>query len=917
MITVCDFLSVVFAPEDIVLIRPVETWTEAGRKRSEVDYEGIDYLRYGLRGPDGDWVPYLDKLESEISAHRARAAERRTNLFFGVCPRFGPDGHFERKWSVRRVRCLWSDVDNCTVAEALERCRKAGLPAPSIVVSSGNGVHLYWILSEVHLVDDAAPPPRVYPTWTTAKDGTSKKDGEHIICPVDREKLPIGPQHKHNEPALSPKAQLIEDVNAGIAAKIGGDSTPDLSRLLRLPQTWNRKDERNGRQPVKCEVVEMHPDRRYAIEEFHPFAEQSPELVRRKEIVKVALPPGKKPSGKKLDRLNELILASQTAPVGTRSEADFALCCYAVEKGIADDELWTRVQGIGKFEAGQDYFARTMEKARQHTREQWYDKALSKSEKKAAKKAQPATAGDGSAAVVEEDPSKVKLLADAICEHDHFAQDAGGKLYRYVGGVYKRQGEEFIKGRVKQLCLAWGMSGEWSTRRAAEVLEFIRVDTPELWERPPMDLLNVKNGLLRIADRVLLPHDPGYLSTVQLPVEFNSDATCPNTNRFVSQVFPADAQMIPWEIIAWLMRPDTSIQKSVMLTGEGSNGKSRWLNQVLEFIGKPNTTAISLHKLESDKYVTARLLGKLANICPDLPSQHLAGTSVFKAITGGDPILAEYKFKDSFEFIPFVRLLFSANHLPQSPDGSHAFFRRWVVIPFDRTFSEEEQIPRDELDAMLTAPGELSGVLNKALDALPRLKKQRGFSEPGSLRKAWREFYSTTDPLAVWLDRYTIDDPDASIVMKDLRVAYNAYAERSGKPQKNEKAFGLELKRLRPAVEKKQKTHFRKLQWCYQGIGLASDSGEDGSHDSHDSHDSSYLVSTQAREKGEGTEDETLTQEQSKGDRVNRVNRVNPEDCFHEYVEHPDGDGMVKTVCRFCGKFLGRRAAEEVSDGDS
>jgi hypothetical protein len=33
----------------------------------------------------------------------------------------------------------------------------------------------------------------------------------------------------------------------------------------------------------------------------------------------------------------------------------------------------------------------------------------------------------------------------------------------------------------------------------------------------------------------------------------------------------------------------------------------------------------------------SRLVGKLANICPDRPSHHLQGTSVFKAVVGGDP----------------------------------------------------------------------------------------------------------------------------------------------------------------------------------------------------------------------------------------------------------------------------------------
>jgi len=245
-------------------------------------------------------------------------------------------------------------------------------------------------------------------------------------------------------------------------------------------------------------------------------------------------------------------------------------------------------------------------------------------------------------------------------------------------------------------------------------------------------MLNVTNGLLRICDRKLLPHSPEHLSPIQLLVKFEPHAKCPQTDNFVAEVFPKDAQSLAWEITAWLMCPNTSIQKGILLVGDGGNGKSRWLAQQRTFLGKNNTSGISLHKLESDRFAPSRLIGKLANICPDLPSNHLSGTSTFKAITGGDTITAEYKLKDSFDFVPYARLVFSANHLPRSEDASKAFFDRWLVVPFDRTFrGTAHEIPSAELDARLSDPAELSGLLNRALDVLPN-----GLSQPPSVQAA-------------------------------------------------------------------------------------------------------------------------------------------------------------------------------------
>jgi Domain of unknown function (DUF3854) len=148
-------------------------------------------------------------------------------------------------------------------------------------------------------------------------------------------------------------------------------------------------------------------------------------------------------------------------------------------------------------------------------------------------------------------------------------------------------------------------------------------------------------------------------------------------------------------------------------------------------------------------------IGRLASIRPDLSGTELASTSVFKAITGGDPMIAEYKFKDSFEFIPYARLVFSANHPPKSQDASPAFFRRWLVVPFERTFADgaPDTIPGDKLDAMLSDSGELSGVLNKALEALAAIRT-RGLSESESINRATDEFRQATTRLpSGWTER--------------------------------------------------------------------------------------------------------------------------------------------------------------------
>jgi len=417
------------------------------------------------------------------------------------------------------------------------------------------------------------------------------------------------------------------------------------------------------------------------------------------------------------------------------------------------------------------------------------------------------------------EPGLVKVLADAICEQDHFARDAGDKLYRFSGGTYRHFGERYIRARVKRLLEDWGLTKRWSSHVGNEVVQYITADCPELWDRPPDDSMNVANGILEIRSGELRDHDPGYLSPVQIPVRFDSQADCPAWDRFIGEVFPEDATELAYELAADLMCPGVSSQQAILLLGEGSNGKSTFLRALTAFIGSPNASGVSLHKLESDRFATARLVGKLANICPDLPSTHLSETSVFKAITGGDMLLAEHKYKDSFEFELFCRLVFSANHVPRSEDASHAFFRRWAVIPFDRTFEPGERTPREQLDATLSDPDELSGVLNRALLALPRVRRE-GFTESDDMRSAWEEFKEMTDPVSVWLQHHTVENAGASVPKGTLHNAFSHYCEQKGRAGMTSKAFSRALVRVRPRVGDAQQTVSERRVWCWIGIGL-------------------------------------------------------------------------------------------------
>jgi hypothetical protein len=372
-----EFLGLLFHQYDYVLVRPIETWTDAGKKKARTCYkETFHQRRKILAAPTRTW----DMMQRMAACEHA-------NLFFGVCPRFGGSGKFDLAWQIRTIRVLWADLDHCTPEEAVKRCKEAGLPEPSIVVCSGNGVHLYWLLVEPFVIDDADNPRPVEKEWVQRSGGGPEQKKlccEYITLPDQRRLYqylgdPTAPNYHKGRvlnpewPELSPKGRHVQDVVAGIAGRIGADHTHDLARLLRLPGTLNRKDERNGRAPVPCEIVSCDPQHRYPFSEFEGFAAVSPARVKREKVQKIRLPQVRKLTLGRLDKLGDYI--NRCAVADDRSKADFALCAFAAEKGFDKEEVWSEVATVGKFgERGRPYFDLTWENAELKARERIYDR---------------------------------------------------------------------------------------------------------------------------------------------------------------------------------------------------------------------------------------------------------------------------------------------------------------------------------------------------------------------------------------------------------------------------------------------------------------------------------------------------------------------------------------------------------------
>ena len=150
-------------------------------------------------------------------------------------------------------------------------------------------------------------------------------------------------------------------------------------------------------------------------------------------------------------------------------------------------------------------------------------------------------------------------------------------------------------------------------------------------------------------------------------------------------------------------------------------------------------------------------------------------TGKLKVLISQDKVYAERKNRDPFYFDNYAKLIFSANKFPQVSDQSDGFFRRFIIINWQRQFSPKE---RDaELSDKLRDPKELNAVF-KCLVVMGNRFTQRGsFLYESTINDMRKDWLKSADPVQMFIDEMVIEDTfeNASIMTK--QEVYKAYLE--------------------------------------------------------------------------------------------------------------------------------------------
>lgn len=368
----------------------------------------------------------------------------------------------------------------------------------------------------------------------------------------------------------------------------------------------------------------------------------------------------------------------------------------------------------------------------------------------------------------------------------------------YRDGVYRVDEDAVLSAVV-------GMLGNfYSPSHLATTTDVMRgllaADGRRLPERMNLPLLNCPNGMVDLRDGTLLPHDPSYLSYVQVTTEYQPTMATPAYDAWLREGLrqeghtegDLDALVADIEETAGTMLdPTRTPSKALFLFGPSRSGKSTFLRLLKAVAGSGNTSAVTLHELGTDQFATANLYGKMLNVAADLSNKHVEDLSKFKMVTGEDVLNANRKYGQQFTFTNQALVAFSANELPTVSEASRAYAERMKPFHFPNSFAgREDKTIEDKLMF------ELPGILARWVAAYGRFLARGGYGRTDAATQA--SFEAKSDRVAQFFqDMVTVVpavygqtlDAAQTTGRRDAATAFNAWAERNGGSKMGERAF--------------------------------------------------------------------------------------------------------------------------------
>lgn len=289
----------------------------------------------------------------------------------------------------------------------------------------------------------------------------------------------------------------------------------------------------------------------------------------------------------------------------------------------------------------------------------------------------------------------------------------------------------------------------------------------------------VKNGVFNLETWQLEDFTPEIITRNKIPVAYIPGAYYEVTDKTFNKIAVNDKKIraILEEILGYILFRRNEFAATFILTGDGSNGKSSYLKIIRKLIGSDNASSLDLNELDQ-RFKTAELFGKLANIGDDIGKGYIKESSIFKKLSTGETLNVERKGKDPFDFTNYAKLIFSANEMPRINDFSDGLGRRLQIVPFKAKFTPND----DDYDPFITdkllSDESMQYVLNLALKSLKRLLVEKKFTKSKAVENELLKYQEENNPIISFVNNEDVELERA--VVGDVYLQYKVYCAENG-----------------------------------------------------------------------------------------------------------------------------------------
>ena len=343
-----------------------------------------------------------------------------------------------------------------------------------------------------------------------------------------------------------------------------------------------------------------------------------------------------------------------------------------------------------------------------------------------------------------------------------------------------------------------------STSEIKEVLANLSENAPRTEVCSIKNYVPVENGIFDYDMKTLLPFSPEYVFTAKAQVQYNplakniiihndDDGTDWDIESWMDDLFddPEVTKLI-WELIGATLRPNVHWNKSAWFISQtGNNGKGTLCSLMRNILGPGTCVSIPLEQF-SERFGLQPLIGASAVIVDENPVDiYVDKAAKLKAAITGDVIEADRKFESPVHFVFRGMMIQCLNENPRVKDKTDSFLRRFLLVPFKKSFTgrERKYIKHDYLCRKEVLEYVLYKVLNMNYDEL---------SYPIACREKMLEFRFNNDPVSQFAEEILPECKWDLLPLSFLYELYRAWLDRFCPNSKalNQRTFYASLKSI-------------------------------------------------------------------------------------------------------------------------